>query len=253
MAKGDASAVQNQINTQTGTAQQNLNNLRNQNAAMTGGLSNLFGRAVTQPTGPGGTGDIFTGYGNFAQTGGFSPEDISAMQQQATAPAQGAFEGARNQIMRNAAVQGNAPNTAAALSRLGRQESQSLGSLGTQAMGNIAQLQQQGKLYGLGGLSNLSNMFGNQVLQSAGQGLQGQQLQNQIAQMAIQGQLGKAQVPGDFQQAMGNVSSFLKPIGTLGGALGSIFTGGASGALTPAMMGMGNLSGYQQPVAGLDY
>jgi hypothetical protein len=97
-----------------------------------------------------------------------------------------------------------------------------MGSLGTQAMGNIAQLQQQGKLYGLSGLSNLANMFGNQVLGSTGQALQGDQLRNAIAQMAIQGQLGAAQVPGDFAQAMGNITGALKPIGAIGGAIAGL-------------------------------
>jgi len=219
MAKGDQSAVRNTVTSQTGTAQQNLNNLRNQVGQQGNQFGANYSAAVGQPVG---SGNIFSAYGNLANTGGFSPEDISAMTQAATAPTQGMFESARNQIQRNAAIQGNQPNTAAALSRLGRQESQATGSIGTQAMGNIAQLQQQGKLYGLSGLSNLANMFGNQVLQNTGQGLQGQQLQNAIAQLAIQGQLGAANVPGDFAQAMGNIGGALKPIGAIGGAIAGL-------------------------------
>jgi hypothetical protein len=224
MAKGDQGTVRDTIQSQTGQQPGSALYALGQTQRQIGQQGNQFGANYTKAIGqPVGGGDIFSAYGNLANTGGFSPEDISAMRQQATAPAQGAFEAARNQIMRNAAVQGNAPNTAAALSRLGRQQSESMGSLGTQAMGNIAQLQQQGKLYGLSGLSNLANMFGNQVLGSTGQALQGDQLRNAIAQMAIQGQLGAAQVPGDFAQAMGNITGALKPIGSIGGAIAGLF------------------------------
>ena len=223
MAKGDQGTVRDTIQSQTGQQPGSALYALGQTQRQIGQQGNQFGANYTKAIGqPVGGGDIFSAYGNLANTGGFSPEDISAMRQQATAPAQGAFEAARNQIMRNAAVQGNAPNTAAALSRLGRQQSESMGSLGTQAMGNIAQLQQQGKLYGLSGLSNLANMFGNQVLGSTGQALQGDQLRNAIAQMAIQGQLGAAQVPGDFAQAMGNITGALKPIGAIGGAIAGL-------------------------------
>ena len=168
MAKGDQGTVRDTIQSQTGQQPGSALYALGQTQRQIGQQGNQFGANYTKAIGqPVGGGDIFSAYGNLANTGGFSPEDISAMRQQATAPAQGAFEAARNQIMRNAAVQGNAPNTAAALSRLGRQQSESMGSLGTQAMGNIAQLQQQGKLYGLSGLSNLANMFGTKVVRAS--------------------------------------------------------------------------------------
>jgi hypothetical protein len=224
MAKGDQGAVRDTITSQTGqqpgSALYNLGQTNRTIANQGGQFGGLFNKAVGTPVGGG---DIFSAYGNLANTGGFSPEDISAMTQQATAPARGVFEAARNQIQRNAAVQGNQPNTAAALSRLGRQESESMGNIGTNAMGTIAGMQQQGKLYGLSGLSNLANLFGNQVLQNTGQGLQADQLRNQIAQMAIQGQLGAANVPGDFAQAMGNITGALGPVGKIGGAISGIF------------------------------
>jgi len=224
MAKGDQSQVRDTITSQTGqqpgSALYNLGQTNRTIAQQGNQFGNLFGQAVNQPVG---SGNMFTAYGNLANTGGFSPEDISAMTQQATAPARGVFEAARNQIQRNAATQGNAPNTAAALSRLGRQESEATGQIGTNAMANIAGLQQQGKLYGLSGLSNLANLFGNQVLQNTGQGLQSDQLRNQIAQMAIQGQLGAAQVPGDFMQGVGNVTGVLNPIGKIGGGIAGLF------------------------------
>lgn len=209
-----------------------------------------------------------SGYGQFADTGGFSPQDISNIRARAIAPIRSMADRNTQEIERQAAIrgQGNSPNTAAAIAKTARDANYAAGDVATNAEAMIAQLMQQGKLYGLGGLSStglsdqsnttsnrgldlsainsatgnqlsalggktslygttpgLTNTFGNQLIASAGQGLQGAGLQNQLAQMIINGQLGKSQVPGDFQSAMGNIGSGIGLVGSLINPINSIF------------------------------
>lgn len=212
------------------------------------------------------------GYGSFADTGGFSPQDIANIRARSIAPIRSMADRNEQEIQRQAAIRGTAysPNTAAAIAKTARDADYAAGDTATNAEAAIAQLVQQGKLYGLGGLSStgltdqsnttanrgldlnainsatgnqlgalagktsaygatpgLANTFGNQVLQSGQQGIQIGGLQNALAQMIINGQLGKASVPGDFQSAMGNIGS----VGSLiGNGLGA-FASGVSGGL----------------------
>jgi len=114
----------------------------------------------------------------------------------------------------------------------------------------------------LGALSGMTNLygthpglaetFGNQVLAGQGQLLQGNGLQNQIAQMMINGRLAEAQVPGNYQAALGNINSTMA---TLSNAARMVYTAGAWGPSQGSQnMGMpqysnpyGNLPGYGTP------
>lgn len=69
-------------------------------------------------------------------------------------------------------------------------------------------------LAGLSGLSNLysatpglANLYGGQTLQSNNQLLNSAGLQNQLGGEIMNAQMQKSQIPGDFQQAMGNIGS----------------------------------------------
>lgn len=206
------------------------------------------------------------GYQNFADTGGFSPTDIQAIRARSVAPIRGIADNARREISRQAAIHPGAANTTAALAKSARDSEYATGDISTNAEANIAQLMQQGKLYGLGGLAStglsnkgldinntntnrgldlsaitgasgnqlqglsgltslygttpgLTKTFGDQVLGSAGQGVQLGGLQDQLAQAIMQAQLGKAQVPGNFQSGMGNLASIFGLGGSIAGAL----------------------------------
>ena len=197
-------------------------------------------------------------YGNFADTGGFSPQDIQSIRARSIAPIRSMQDRNEQEIQRQAAIRGTgySPNTTAALSKVNRDSAYAVGDTATNAEAMIAQLMQQGKLYGAGGLAStgladqgnitsnrgldlnaihgiagnqlaglagktqlygttpgLTNTFGQQVLGSSAQGMTGTGLQNQLAQMIINGQLGKSQVPGDFQSTLGNIGSIASLIG----------------------------------------
>jgi len=253
------------------------------NSALLGMIGN-YGPALDQAIG---------GYGNFAQTGGFSPQDIQDIRARAIAPIRGIYSQAQDNIERakRLAGPGGMANYAATQAKAARDEAYGLSDKTTDAEAMIAQMLQQGKLAGLGGLSQtglgargqdlstalgargqdisgalgargqnlgaitgqgnlygtspgLAQMFGNQLLSSTGQDLAGQQLQQNLAQMLIQGRLGQAQVPGNFQQALGNIGDVLGLIGqgaSAFGGLGNIgrlfgIGGGTSGTYNPNAM-----------------
>lgn len=76
----------------------------------------------------------------------------------------------------------------------------------------------QSNLYGT--TPGLSATFSNQLLNSSNQLLQGNQNQTGLSGGLVNGQLGKSQIPGDFSQAVGNVTSVLKPVaGLLSGGI----------------------------------
>jgi|SRR5215469_7520892 len=231
--------------------------------------------------------NAISGFNNFAQTGGFSPQDIQDLRARAISPTRAVYANAQQNLNQNRELQQFSPNYAAATAKMARDLSYGISDANVNANASIAQMVQQGKLAGMEGLTSagiagqgqstaldqlnlqgklaglagmtgidqfnaasaaaghnalvsqllgalggetslygatpgLANTFGNQLLTSSGQLLQGQGLQNQLSLGLINGQLGQAQVPGDWQQAMGNIGSTLKNIV---GPLGGLFTG----------------------------
>lgn len=209
------------------------------------------------------------GYQGFSQNGGFSPQDIQDLRARAIAPTRSIFSSAKANIDRQKALNnGYSPNYTAASAKLARDEANTIGDQQTNANAAIAQMVQQGKLYGLSGMGSLGSTsrgqnsqamsgltslyganpgltqtFGNQVLQSAGQGINLGQLQNQLGLGIMNAQNQHANIPGNFQSAMGNINSALGLGSQLGGALGqggflnNIFGGGGTPNLGAGISG----------------
>jgi len=215
------------------------------------------GISGTQPGQRSSTGDPFYdaitnalgGYGQFAETGGFSPEDIQNIRARSVAPIRGVYSQAQANLDRQRRLAGSAgaPNYAAAQAKLARDEAYGLGDVTTNAEAAIAQMLQQGRLAGLGGLgqvgmgargqnlSALSGMsslysaspgqaqvFGNQLLNAQNQDLEMQQLQQRINEVRAGQQMQAAQIPGNFRQAMGNIGNILGLLGQVSGGIGGI-------------------------------
>lgn len=226
-----------------------------------------------------------SGYGGFADTGGFSPQDIANIRARAVAPIRSMAQTNTDEINRQAAIRGTgySPNTAAAIAKVARDANYAAGDTATNAEAGLAQLIQQGKLYGLGGLAStglsdqanntqnrgldlsaigqsgnqqlgglagktslygatpgLTNTFGSQVLGAGGQGVQIGGLQNQLAGEILNAQNAKANIPGNFQSAMGNLSSIFGLGGAAMNPLSALmkFIPGLGGGGTP--MGSAN-------------
>lgn len=194
-----------------------------------------------------------SGYANFASTGGFSPQDISNIRARGIAPIRGIFDSAKRETARAGRLNPGLANIPAAMTKLAREQSYASADAATNVEAAIAQMVQQGKLAGLSGLTQnrgmdlsaisdftgkqlqgigentrlygttpaQSALFGSQVLNSGAQGLQGQSLQNQVGQMGITGALNAAQVPSNFETALGRVGTGLK----IGGQVASAAAG----------------------------
>ena len=67
-----------------------------------------------------------------------------------------------------------------------------------------------------------TNTTGNQLLGSGQNLLAGQGLQNQLGMGMIQGTQGLANIPGNFQQAMGNIGSVAGLVGSVAGGFGGL-------------------------------
>jgi len=186
-----------------------------------GGGQGAAGRAFTDYEG------VMNRYKQFADTGGYSDEDLANIRSRAVSPIRSMYASAREGVERNKALSGGySPNYNAAMAKMTREASQAGADATTNAEAQIAQMKHQGKLAGMGGMAGiygatpgLANMFGNQSLASMGQRLQGAGLQNDLGRTMIQGQLGRAQVPGNWQQFWGNVAAPGKAIGEYTDAL----------------------------------
>lgn len=77
-----------------------------------------------------------------------------------------------------------------------------------------------------GAAPGAASMYGNQMLNSSGQGIQTEQLQQQLMQAIMNGTLGMSNVPGNFQSAMGNIGSGLGLAGQVAGLIPGLGMGG---------------------------
>lgn len=94
------------------------------------------------------------GYQNFADTGGFSEQNIQDIRARAIAPTRSVYSSAQANIDRQRALQGGySPNYTAASAKMARDLSQQISDANVNANASIAQMVQQGKLAGLAGLS----------------------------------------------------------------------------------------------------
>lgn len=249
-------SLQNRYNVSADQSQQNYGDMYGQYGNLYGQMNNAYGQMGNQIQGA--FGPQRAGYANFAQTGGYSPQDIQDIRARAIAPTRAVYQNAMDDISRQRALSGGyAPNAIAAQAKLTRDLGQSISDANVNANASIADSIRQGKLAGLGGLNAVDNsqlgllgsnlagqsnalnttlggqrslygtapgqtsMYGTQLGQSNQQMSEISQLQNQLAQMLINGQLGKATVPGDYQQALGNIGSTVN----LGGKIASLFGG----------------------------
>lgn len=96
------------------------------------------------------------GYANFAQTGGFSPEDLANIRARAVSPVRAVYANAEREVNRQRALQGGySPGFGTLQARMAREQGQGISDAATNAEADIAQMVQQGKLAGLHGLASM--------------------------------------------------------------------------------------------------
>lgn len=225
MAKGDDARARNRIdfganrgqtlgeNLRTGTLEPNVRQFRD-----------FYMQAAPQQMQD--YSNIMGGYNEFAKTGGFSPEDISAIRARSISPVRAMYANAQRDVNRQRSLQGGySPGFGVLRARMAREGSQAASDAVTGAEANIAGMRQQGRLAGLQGASSLygttpgmTNMFGNQVLGSTGQLAAGVGNEMGFLNDVSRNQIAAGQLPGKGDYALGRI----KDIFDLGaGILGS--------------------------------
>jgi hypothetical protein len=215
MAKGDDSRARNAISYQYGNAQNHLDNLRNSIVPLHQQMNQAYGRSIGQAESD--YGRLSSGYQNFANSGGFSPEDISAIRARTIAPTRSVYANANREVDRMRSLQGGmSPGYGTLKARMAREGSQALSDANLNAEAGIAELVNRGKQFGLSGGTSLysstpgmANMFGNQALQSAGQLIDVEGLQNQLGLGTMNAQIGASQLPGKWETGFNRVKGVM--------------------------------------------
>lgn len=263
--------MQNQLDYQGGTAQNNLNNLRTNITRQNQGLENRFNVAADQGNndygslmgmnasllgtalnGPTQNFGAYGGYQNFANTGGYSPDDIASIRARSLAPLRAVYANANADVDRQRSLQGGySPNYTAAKAKMARELSYGLGDATMNTEAALADQIRQGKLSGLGGMTNIDNallnaqtsrlgtaaniarsmgdlygtapglagLYGKLLGDSSQQTLGVENMQNDILRTLLGAQNNVSQTPGNFQSVMGNIGSALN----LGSDIAGIF------------------------------
>lgn|SRR5215471_9748806 len=155
--------------------------------------------------------EAMPGYRNFAQTGGFSPQDLQDLRARGVSPIRAAYGNTMMQLDRARALGGNggAPNYIAALSRAQRELPGQMADAMQGVNAGIAHDVQQGKEFGLQGMSGTGSAMGGLASQAASRDLQAQ-LANQEAEQRMQG-MGLQSISGQgslFGTSPGMASTF---------------------------------------------
>lgn len=194
----------------------------------TGGVGGVAGQSIRDYGGlQGEFGDLLGRYQEFADTGGYSPEDLASIRSRAVSPIRAAYSDVNRAIDRSRSLQGDyAPGYAATKAKVGREQAYTAADATTNVEAALAQMKQQGRLAGMGGMRSvlggkaglygttpgLASMFGQQALAAGGQQLQAQALQNQMGLGMMGARNQASNQPGWFDTVMGGASK-------VGGAL----------------------------------
>ena len=169
------------------------------------------------------------GYRTFAETGGYTPQDIQELRARGTAPIRSAYSNSMMEMDRARALGGSAgsPNYIAALSRMQRELPEQLSTATTGVNAQLADAIRQGKLSGLSGLTGIGTQMGGLASAESGRQLQaGIANQGASLQAGIANQGAGLQAAGLNQNALNSYNQ--AQLNSLGGQAGLYGT-------TPAM------------------
>lgn len=103
----------------------------------------------------------FAGFQQFAQTGGFSPEDLANIRARAVSPVRATYANAQREVNRQRAIQGGySPGFGVLQARMAREQGQTTSDAATNAEAGIAEMVQKGKLAGLQGMAGTEGSGG---------------------------------------------------------------------------------------------
>jgi len=228
MAKGDDARTRNLIKYEGDTAGNLINNTREgvltpQYTQARNSWVDAIGEQNQERSG------LKSGYQNFADTGGYSKDDLANIRERSISPLRSVYANANREVDRSRALSGGySPGFGVLKARMAREQGQAISDANTNVNADIAQMFNQGKKFGLSGGSSLYsaspglvNTYGNQMLTASGQ-LQDQDKLSLARSLGlIDAQNSLNQAPGKFQSTMGNIGSVFDTVGKIGTAAGS--------------------------------
>ena len=129
----------------------------------------------------------YGGYEDFSKTGGYTPQDVSAMRARGVAPIRAAYENAGREVGRQRSLQGGySPNAIGAQVKMAREQGQAGADAATNVEAQLGEMRNQGKRFGLTGMT----------------GVEGQRLNADL-------DVGRFNSTGDMQAQMANRSNQL--------------------------------------------
>jgi hypothetical protein len=181
MSKGDTTVAKN-------LTRANLAGIQAQGGAQNTQLQNLLAGQQGQAAQDYST--AAAGYGNFAQTGGLSPSDISTLQSSATQGVGDVYQSLEDEASRRAATTGQ--SAAADIAQLGRQAGEAESNALTNVNAQLAGMIQGGKEFGVAGQGGLYGMDVQQMETTVNQILQNFEATGQLsnADLAILQKIG---------------------------------------------------------------
>src|SRR5262245_38955208 len=98
----------------------------------------------------------YSGFTEFSQTGGYSPQDIANMRARGVSPIRAAYANAEREVARQRSLQGGySPNAVATLAKMAREQGQSAADATQNVEAGLAEARNKGRLSGLAGMSDI--------------------------------------------------------------------------------------------------
>jgi hypothetical protein len=221
MAKKDDVHGRNELDVQKGLSQNHLDNLRTDMLipqAQT--AQNNFTNASRQNFED--YNRIMGDYQGWAQTGGYSPTDISSMRSRAMSPLRSIYAGANRDVDRQKSLQGGySPGYGTLKARMAREMSSNMSDSATNVNGQLAQMINEGKRFGMQGQSGmygatpgLTSTFGGLQNDAMKNWLTAQGLQQDIFGKTMEGYAGTRGKGYDWGAILGGAQSGAKGIST---------------------------------------
>jgi hypothetical protein len=189
MAKGDKKKMQNQANIASSANQEGLDRVRNEAIIpMTNNSQNYYNQAAQQSFGdyndimnryrkmsedesfrnqPGlervnynrspEMEEAFGGYREFANTGGYSPDQIRDMRARGISPIRSSYANALNEVERQKNLMGGySPNASALRAKMASSQAQQMSDAAQNVNASLAEAINRGRQFGIGGMGDLS-------------------------------------------------------------------------------------------------
>lgn len=207
-----------------------------------GGSSSQSSHTSTTNSWDSGAPISFSGFQDFAQSGGFSAADLANIRARAVSPVRAVYANAQQNVNRQRALQGGySPGFGVLQARMAREQGQGIADAATNAEGSIAQMVQQGKLAGLQGMAGTeartsgSTTSGSSSSSSGGGGGGGKVEQLPTALVPE---------PQKKQGFWGKLGSGLKKVAQVAlPVVAGAFTGGLAAPITAGMTAAGKKVG----------